>query len=85
MLGKRLRIANMKAERRFKTQLADIYDETDPAWKRLPIDKAVGMFRKHNGACSCEMCRNPRRCGWTSRKNKQTIQERKAPTVGDWE
>lgn len=84
MLGKRLRIANKKAFRRFKTQLPH-YDETDPAWRKLPVGKAVGQFRKHNGACSCEMCRNPRRCSWTSKKNKQTVQERRAPKIKDWE
>ena len=82
--GKRLDKANLKAKQRFKTLLPD-YDENDPAWGRIPIGKAIGQFRKHNGACSCEMCRNPRHCSWTSKKNKQTIQERRAPKIKDWE
>lgn len=27
--------------------------------------------------CSCQMCRNPRHCDWSSKKEKLTIQERK--------
>lgn len=84
MRGKRLQIANQKALKRFRT-IFDNYDKDDPACSRLPIGKAIGMFRKSNGSCSCEMCRNPRRCGWTSGKEKRTIQERKAPKKGDWE
>lgn len=31
----------------------------------------------HLAACSCQMCRNPRHCGWLSNKEKLTLQERK--------
>lgn len=83
MIGKRLQIANQKAKQRFKNILHH-YDKDNTAWGRLTIGKAVGQFRKYNGACSCEMCRNPRRCSWTSKKNKQTIQEQRAPKIKDW-
>lgn len=83
--GKRIEVANLKAKQRFKKILSEYYDENDPAWRLLPPGKAVGQFRKHNGACSCEMCRNPRRCSWTSKKNKLTVQEKRAPKIDDWE
>jgi len=37
-----------------------------------------GMLLKTPCVCSCSGCGNPRRSGWASKKEKLTIQERKA-------
>ena len=37
--------------------------------------------RNHAKVCSCEMCRSPRKSGWSSGKDKLSIQERKYARV----
>lgn len=79
MLGHRILRANVIAKRRFKHWYSD-FDEKDPSWLRSK-QHLMGALRKTNTTCSCEMCRNPRRCSFTKVKERPTAQERRAPTV----
>jgi len=63
MIGHRLRKANLIAKKRYKRGV----------WGSCE----VGSLRKNNTVCSCEMCCNPRRCGWSSGTDKLSIQERR--------
>ena len=67
MIGNRLRKANLIAKKRFKRKFWNVPEP--------------GCLRKNNTVCSCEMCRNPRRCSFTPKKERPTIQERRAPTI----
>ena len=67
MIGNRIKIANRIARKRFKRGI----------WGTC----GVGDFRKNNTVCSCEMCRNPRRCSFTPKKGRPTAQERRSPTI----
>lgn len=80
MLGHRIKKANLKSKKRFKKWYPD-YDTNDPAWRNCPEERLFGSLRKTNVTCSCEMCRNPRRCSFTKIKERPTVQERRAPTV----
>lgn len=62
--GQRLSRANHIANKRAK--------RADGWWAY----QHMGEFRKNNTVCSCQMCCNPRHCGWN--KIKETIQERRA-------
>jgi hypothetical protein len=85
MLGKRLEKANLVAEKRFKKRLNWGWFNGNFS-NKLDFDKIKGSLRKTGTECSCEMCRNERRCSWTKKSEKPTIQERKAPDVDDfWE
>lgn len=44
-------------------------------WK--DVEYYSRKWRDNITVCSCENCRNPRRSGWSSNKDKLTIQERK--------
>lgn len=51
-------------------------------WK-TPIDnteveRKACRLKKNRKECSCEMCRNPRRSGWSRGDTKLTMQEVKA-------
>ena len=53
-----------------------------------PLDecKKLGIFkttRDTGTPCSCSMCGNPRRSGWTKSWHKLTIQERKAKLASE--
>jgi len=83
MLGHRIRQANLKAKKRFKKWYPD-YDANNPAWRNCPEDALFGSLRKTNVMCSCQMCRNPRHSTFTKKKERPTIQERKAPNIEDF-
>lgn len=61
-----------RAERRHRQELADNHA------KSLRVAQGGDWWRyRHNPtACSCAMCGNPRRNGWT-KADKYTLQERK--------
>lgn len=84
MLGHRICKANLKAKQRFKIWYPD-YDRNDPAWRNCPKEFLFGSLRKTNVKCSCQMCRNPRHSTFTPKHSRPTIQERRAPTVKDFE
>ena len=63
MIGRRLRTANKIAKKRYKRKVWNVPE--------------FGCLRKNNTVCSCQMCCNPRRCGWSSGKERLTVQERK--------
>jgi len=74
----RLRKANLLAKKRFRLQYFDLDMNQE--------DARFGALRKTNTACSCQMCRNPRHSIFYNKKNKLTVQERRAPQVEDnWE
>jgi len=83
MRGLRLKQANQIAARRFKIWYPD-FDTNKKHWIDRE-DVLFGSLRKTNKKCSCEMCRNPRRCTFTKVKERQTVQERRAATVADFE
>lgn len=70
MIGNRLKKANLIAKKRSRREF---WHSPEP-----------GSLRKNNTVCSCEMCCNPRHCGWSSGKEKLTVQERRSPTVEDF-
>ena len=71
MIGRRLRKANIIAEKRMNRGIWGVC--------------GVGGLRKNNTVCSCQMCCNPRHCDWNPDKIKLTIQERKAPAANkEW-
>ena len=71
MIGKRLKKANLIAKRRFNRGIWGTCEE--------------GSLRKNNTVCSCPWCCNPRNSILTKGKERLTIQERKAPTIKDFE
>ena len=71
MIGKRLKIANVIAKKRHKRSICSAPE--------------FGYMRKNNTVCSCEMCRNPRRCSFTPKREKPTIQERRSPTIASFD
>ena len=74
----RLRKANLLAKKRFQWWYSDL--DINEEYARL------GILRKTNTVCSCQMCRNPRHSVFYSAKEKLTRQERRAPQVeDDWE
>jgi len=74
----RLRKANLLAKKRFKRWYSDL--DINEEYARL------GILRKTNTVCSCQMCRNPRHSVFYSEKEKLTRQERRAPQIQEiWE
>lgn len=77
ILGHRIKQANLKAKKRFKKWY--------PEWDSQFYKRHFGLLRKTNVRCSCQMCRNPRHSTFYNEENKKTIQERKAPTVEEFD
>lgn len=50
-----------------------------PSWSNT--EKQVARYVNTPCPCSCHMCRNPRRSGWTSGKERGTMQERRFACV----
>ena len=84
MLGHRIRQANLKAKKRFKKWYPD-YDPNKPSWQRCSKGNLFGSLRKTNVMCSCQMCRNPRHSTFSKKKERATIQERRAPNIKDFD
>lgn len=48
-----------------------------PMWTREALEHWAMRMWKNRHPCSCEMCRNARRAGWTKAWAKLTLQERR--------
>jgi len=76
MLGNRIYKANLKAKKRYCNWYPD---------DNIYHPKRFGSLRKTNVMCSCDMCGNLRRSRWASKKEKLTMQERKAAQIDEWD
>jgi len=71
MIGIRLKRANLIAKKRYNRKIWSVPE--------------LGSLRKNNTVCSCEMCGNSRRCSYTPKNERPTVQERKAATIESFE
>jgi len=52
-------------------------DTLYPYLTKEELKKYIAKWADIQHMCSCQICRNPRRCDWNTKKEKLTIQERK--------
>ena len=71
MLGHRIHKANLIAKKRYNRRFWNVPEP--------------GYLRKNNTVCSCNMCCNPRHSSLTPKKERPTIQERRARTIKSYE
>ena len=53
------------------------FDPRSCSFTKEEEHRIISLRRDHITLCSCEMCRNVRRSGWTSGKEYLTLQERR--------